>query len=170
MRRVTLGAALRAHAAAADREHAEQSLAKAIGLLEPTPACYELALMLADFGAHLRRTGRRGDARVPLRRALDLAQRTGAVPLAPSGSGENCSPPAHGPAHRAHRPGRTHLRRTAGRQASPRTAYRIRGQNGGYMRLRHASLSHQVIKLAATGQLDMAASGWLAVVSGARDL
>lgn len=38
------------------------------------------------------------------------------------------------------------------------------------MRLRHASLSHQVIKLAATGQLDMAASGWLAVVSGARDL
>lgn len=79
---VTLGAALRAHAAAVGRDHAEQFLAEAISLLEPTPARYELALTLADFGAHLRRTGRRGDARAPLRRALDLAQRTGAMPLA----------------------------------------------------------------------------------------
>ena len=79
---VTLGAALRAHAAAVGRDHAEQFLAEAISLLEPTPARYELALTLADFGARLRRTGRRGDARAPLRRALDLAQRTGAMPLA----------------------------------------------------------------------------------------
>ena len=79
---ITLGAALRAHATAAGRDHAEQSLGKAISLLEPTPARYELALTLADFGAHLRRTGRRGDARPPLRRALDLAQRTSAMPLA----------------------------------------------------------------------------------------
>ena len=91
----TLGAALRAHAAAADAGHpghgrsgrsvqsvAGKSLAEAVGLLETTPARYELALALADLGAFLRRSGRRADARVPLRRALDLAQRTGAAPLA----------------------------------------------------------------------------------------
>jgi len=76
-----LGTALRAYAAAA-LEHAEESLAEAVSLLETTPARYELALALADLGAFLRRSGRRADARVPLRRALDLAQRTGAAPLA----------------------------------------------------------------------------------------
>ena len=93
---VTLGTALRVYAAAADAGHpahpgrsgrsgqsvAGESLAEAVGLLEPTPARYELALALADLGAFLRRSGRRADARVPLRRALDLAQRTGAAPLA----------------------------------------------------------------------------------------
>jgi DNA-binding CsgD family transcriptional regulator len=91
----TLGAALRAHAAAADAGHAgdpgrsgrsgqsvEESLAEAVSLLETTPARYELALALTDLGAFRRRSGRRADARVPLRRALDLAQRTGAAPLA----------------------------------------------------------------------------------------
>ena len=79
---VTLGIALRAYAAAAPADHPGVSLAEAVSLLEPTPARYELALTLADLGAHLRRTGQRGDARVPLRRALDLAQRTGAASLA----------------------------------------------------------------------------------------
>jgi DNA-binding CsgD family transcriptional regulator len=51
-------------------------------LLETTPARYELALALAGLGAHLRRTGQPGEARAPLRRALDLAQRCGAAPLA----------------------------------------------------------------------------------------
>jgi DNA-binding CsgD family transcriptional regulator len=106
-----LGAALRAHAMAAAAGHAgpaaarhagtvaaghagvasagpagqslaEESLAEAVSLLEATPARYELALALADLGALLRRSGRRADARGPLRRALDLAQRTGAAPLA----------------------------------------------------------------------------------------
>ena len=79
---MTLGAALRAHAAAAARDQAGEFLAEAVSLLEPTPARYELALTLADLGAHLRRTGRRSDAQAPLRRALDLAQRTGAAPMA----------------------------------------------------------------------------------------
>jgi DNA-binding CsgD family transcriptional regulator len=61
---------------------AGESLAEAVRLLETTPARYELALALADLGAFLRRSGRRADARGPLRRALDLAQRTGAAPLA----------------------------------------------------------------------------------------
>ena len=84
---MALGAALRAHAVAAEAGHpgyapARESLAEAVSLLESTPARYELALALADLGAHLRRSGRRADARAPLRRALDLAQRTGASPLA----------------------------------------------------------------------------------------
>jgi DNA-binding CsgD family transcriptional regulator len=83
----TLGAALRAYAAAAEAGRSgpptmEESLAEAVSLLETTPARYELALALADLGAFLRRSGRRADARDPLRRALDLAQRTGATPLA----------------------------------------------------------------------------------------
>ena len=78
---VTLGAALRTHAQAV-RDDAETSLTEAISLLETTPARYELALTLAGLGAHLRRAGRRAEARTPLLRALDLAERTGAVPLA----------------------------------------------------------------------------------------
>jgi DNA-binding CsgD family transcriptional regulator len=70
---ITLGIALRAHG---------QDLAEAVSVLEATPARYELALALADHGACLRRAGRRTQAREPLRRALDLAERTGAAGLA----------------------------------------------------------------------------------------
>lgn len=79
---VTIGIALRAHAAGGADDHPGESLSEAVGLLEPTYARHELALTLADLGTHLRRAGRRGDAQAPLRRALDLAQRTGAAPLA----------------------------------------------------------------------------------------
>ena len=78
----TLGAALRGYAVIAAPHEAGASLAEAVGLLETTPARYELALALANLGAHLRRTGRPGEAGAPLRRALDLAQRSGAAPLA----------------------------------------------------------------------------------------
>lgn len=78
----TLGAALRCHAATAARPDAGPSLAEAVNLLQATPARYELALALADLGRHLRQTGRPGEARAVLRRALDLAQRSGATPLA----------------------------------------------------------------------------------------
>jgi DNA-binding CsgD family transcriptional regulator len=90
-----LGSALRVHAGVAAAGYAEvaaaghargspagEALAEAVSLLETTPARYELALALADLGAFLRRSGRRADARDPLRRALDLAERTGAAPLA----------------------------------------------------------------------------------------
>ena len=69
---LTLGVALRVHG----------DLAEAIGVLEPGPARYELALALADHGASLRRSGQRTQAREPLLRALDLAERTGAAGLA----------------------------------------------------------------------------------------
>jgi DNA-binding CsgD family transcriptional regulator len=72
---ITLGIALRAQG---------QDLAEAVSVLEATPARYELALALADHGACLRRAGQRTRARDPLRRALDLAERTGAAGLAES--------------------------------------------------------------------------------------
>ena len=71
-RPLTLGIALRVHG----------DLAEAIGVLEASPARYELALALADHGASLRRSGQRTQAREPLLRALDLAERTGAAGLA----------------------------------------------------------------------------------------
>ena len=79
---VTISTALRAHAAGGADDHPEESLSEAVSLLEPTHARHELALTLADLGTHLRRAGRRSDAQAPLRRALDLAQRTGAALLA----------------------------------------------------------------------------------------
>ena len=51
-------------------------------MLEATPARYDLALALADHDAGLRRSGQRTQAREPLLRALDLAERTGAAALA----------------------------------------------------------------------------------------
>jgi len=77
----TLGIALRAHATAV-KDGAAELLAEAIGRLEKTPARYELAVALAAYGAHLRRTGQRSAAQAPLRRAVDLALRTGAARLA----------------------------------------------------------------------------------------
>jgi ATP/maltotriose-dependent transcriptional regulator MalT len=78
----TIGAAVRGYAAAAVKRDVEGLLNEAVRLLDATPARYELALALTDLGGHLRRAGRKEDARQPLRRALDLAQRTGAEPLA----------------------------------------------------------------------------------------
>ena len=78
---VTAGIALRVYATAVPGEHPGEALAEAVSLLEPTHARYELALTLVELGAHLRRAGRRREAQAPLRRALDLAQRTGAALL-----------------------------------------------------------------------------------------
>ncbi|HXF21393.1 MAG TPA: LuxR C-terminal-related transcriptional regulator, partial [Streptosporangiaceae bacterium] len=77
----TVGIALRAHAAAVP-ERARENLAEAVALLETAQARYDLAGALLELGAQLRRAGHPQQARPPLRRALDLAQRTGAAPLA----------------------------------------------------------------------------------------
>ncbi len=76
-----LGAALRGYAATAGKDEAGALLTDAVTMLEATPARYELALALTDLGRHLRHAGHPGQARTPLRRALDLAERCGAVPL-----------------------------------------------------------------------------------------
>jgi DNA-binding CsgD family transcriptional regulator len=75
----TLGVSLRI--AARFAPDPEQTLAEAISLLEAVDGRYEQGLALAELGAHRRRAGRRGDAREPLRRALDYAERTGSLRL-----------------------------------------------------------------------------------------
>jgi DNA-binding CsgD family transcriptional regulator len=57
-------------------------LKRSVAVLESSPARLELAYSLAELGAALRRAGERTAAREPLRRALDLAARCGATPLA----------------------------------------------------------------------------------------
>jgi DNA-binding CsgD family transcriptional regulator len=84
----TLAIALRTSAATTGDDQAEQLLSQAVRLLEPTPARLELARALTDLGALQRRTGRRKQARAPLLRALELADRAGATPLAGRARGE----------------------------------------------------------------------------------
>jgi DNA-binding CsgD family transcriptional regulator len=59
----------------------EQHLRAAVALSESGPFRPEAARCLLALGAHLRRSGRRAEARAPLRRALDLAGQIGACPL-----------------------------------------------------------------------------------------
>jgi DNA-binding CsgD family transcriptional regulator len=57
-------------------------LREAVQLLRESPARLEYMRALTDFGAALRRAGRRADAREPLREALELARRCGALAIA----------------------------------------------------------------------------------------
>ena len=57
-------------------------LAAASEELERSPALLERTKAHLEFGAALRRAGQRADSREPLRKALDLADRCGAVPVA----------------------------------------------------------------------------------------
>jgi len=71
------GTALRAMARAAPADQRIALLERSVDLLAGSPARLEHARALADLGAALRRANRRGEAREPLSRALDLAQRGG---------------------------------------------------------------------------------------------
>ncbi|HEV2774889.1 MAG TPA: LuxR C-terminal-related transcriptional regulator, partial [Solirubrobacteraceae bacterium] len=63
-------------------------LRQAVTLLERSTAKLELAFALFALGAVLRRERKPTEAREPLRRALDLAERCGAEPLAAQARGE----------------------------------------------------------------------------------
>lgn len=76
-----IGAALRARGACERGRAREETLRESVAALEEGPARLELTRALIDLGAHLRRSGRRRDAREPLRIALDLASRCSAEPL-----------------------------------------------------------------------------------------
>jgi DNA-binding CsgD family transcriptional regulator len=77
-----LGLALRTRGLVAQGDEGPALLEDSVRALEDSQASLELARSLAELGAALRRCGRRADAREPLRRALDLATRCGAEPLA----------------------------------------------------------------------------------------
>jgi DNA-binding NarL/FixJ family response regulator len=77
-----IGVALRACGLLAGDKQGIELLKQSVAALEPTPMRLELARSLTELGAALRRAGARTVARDPLRRALDLAARCGATPLA----------------------------------------------------------------------------------------
>jgi DNA-binding CsgD family transcriptional regulator len=73
-----LGVALRAEGLVAGGERGLVLLAEAVSVLERSQAPVELARALTDYGAALRRAGRRGQSRAVLERGLDLAHHLGA--------------------------------------------------------------------------------------------
>jgi DNA-binding CsgD family transcriptional regulator len=77
----SLGVARRLVGQATGGDEGVEHLRAAIEPLERSPLCLELARALVELGAALRRLNRRLDARDPLRRGLDLAQRCGAEVL-----------------------------------------------------------------------------------------
>ncbi len=77
-----LGVALRAAGLVSGGEAGVAQLNRATEVLARSPARLEQARALTDFGAALRRAGRRADAREPLRHGLELAVRCGATVLA----------------------------------------------------------------------------------------
>jgi DNA-binding CsgD family transcriptional regulator len=76
-----IGRALRALGMIRGPEKGLEALEAAVTQLESSQAALERARTLVEFGAALRRSGRRRDAREPLRLGLDLAQRCGAEAL-----------------------------------------------------------------------------------------
>jgi DNA-binding CsgD family transcriptional regulator len=81
-----LGAALRCAGAAelllGNEDGGLTILEEAVAVLEDSQAPVELARGLTDYGAALRRAGRRNEARAPLERGLDLAHHWGARRIA----------------------------------------------------------------------------------------
>jgi DNA-binding CsgD family transcriptional regulator len=76
-----IGRALRALGTVRGPERGIEALETAVERTEASQAALERARALVEFGAALRRSGRRRDAREPLRHGLDLAQRCGAEAL-----------------------------------------------------------------------------------------
>ena len=77
-----LGIALRAAGLARGGREGLALLRESVAALDGSPGLLERARSLAEFGAALRRSGERAAARDPLARALELAARCGARPLA----------------------------------------------------------------------------------------
>ena len=76
-----VGRAMRALASVSDPAAAIETLEAAVEVLRPSQAALERAGAMVDFGAALRRSGKRRDALPILREGLDLAQRCGADAL-----------------------------------------------------------------------------------------
>jgi DNA-binding CsgD family transcriptional regulator len=78
----TLGVSLRAAGAVAGGGEGEALLREGVACLERAGIALERARALAELGVLVRATGRRAEARVMLREALDVAHHAGAAPLA----------------------------------------------------------------------------------------
>jgi DNA-binding NarL/FixJ family response regulator len=76
-----IGVALRVLGLAEGGDEGIETLRESVAVLEGSTARLELARSLVELGAALRRANQRSDARELLRQGLDLAVRTGALPL-----------------------------------------------------------------------------------------
>jgi ATP/maltotriose-dependent transcriptional regulator MalT len=76
------GIALRCQGVVEGGDRGMKYLWDAVAMLRRSPARLELARALADLGAALRRANQRSDAREPLREALEIARRDGALAIA----------------------------------------------------------------------------------------
>ena len=77
-----IGTALRVRGVLQTGEEGLRLLEEAVAMIAPSPVRLEYARALTDYGAALRRANRRADARAPLREALALALRGGALAIA----------------------------------------------------------------------------------------
>jgi DNA-binding CsgD family transcriptional regulator len=83
-----LGIALRSVGLIEGGEDGLERLREALAVLERSPARLEYIRTLTDYGAMLRRTNRRAQARTPLRTALATARSAGALAIARRAHGE----------------------------------------------------------------------------------
>jgi DNA-binding CsgD family transcriptional regulator len=83
-----IGVALGAAGVIAGGQEGIERLGEAVAVLEGSPAKVEHAAAMTDLGAALRRSGQRSAAREPLRTALDIAHRCGALAVAERASEE----------------------------------------------------------------------------------
>jgi Flp pilus assembly protein TadD len=141
-------------------------LREAVAELEGSPARLEHARALTDLGAALRRRGRRASARAPLREALDLAQRCGALALARRAHEELVADRSATAAPRAQRRGRAHAERAPGGGVRGRRAHEPRDrpgavrdrEDGGDAPRPRVPQARPAVALAAAGALDPRAS------------
>ena len=78
----SIGIALVSGGIVSGGEEGVELLREAVDVLSGSPARLELARALVTLGGALRRAGRAGEAREPLRESLDMAHRFGAIALA----------------------------------------------------------------------------------------
>ena len=157
-----IGAALRAVASSAPRAGALAPLEHAVALLADSSAQLEHMGALCDLGAALRRRSRRQAARAPLRLALDLADRAGAVRLAARARAELRDAGAR--PRRAALSGRDALtpaeRRVAALAAEGHTNRRIAQELFVTQRTVETHLTHAFAKLDITSREELAAALW----------
>ena len=84
----TIGRVLRAYGTVERGAASLEALQEAVEVLDTSQAALERARALVDYGAALRRSNRRREAREPLRAGLDLAERCGSALLARRGAAE----------------------------------------------------------------------------------
>ncbi|MFN2556229.1 MAG: AAA family ATPase [Nitriliruptorales bacterium] len=77
-----VGAVLRVSGLMVGGEQGLRLLGESVALLAESPGRLHRARALVDYGAALRRAGRRSQSREPLREGLNLAELCGAIPLA----------------------------------------------------------------------------------------